>query len=551
MWSRRPRLSLAAQVLLLQLTVLAVVVLVSAVVSVRQADAAFRETRGERLRATAENLASTQALRDAMEVPSDRTALAAYVQDRADLVGATSVHVTDPSGTVVLGTDPLQRGRPVDLGDRSVLDRREWTGDITDRGRRAIAAMVPVLSDSDSDAAEAGRRPRTGTLVGVVVVTEDYPPATERLGEATEELAVVLGLGLTLGGAGSWLLSRLVRRRTRGLEPDEIAALADQREALLTSIREGVVAVSEAGVLTVVSDSARELLGLPGEATGRRVDDLDLEASVRELLSGGTEVHDRVLVVAGRVLVTNRNRVRHDGRPTGTVTTVRDRTELLALQSELSARQSVTETLRAQTHEFSNQLHTISGLLQLGEPDEAARMISTLTRRRAAISDAVTARVDDPAVAALLIAKTSAAAERHMWLGLTDDTRLPRLDHELSADLGTVLGNLVDNAVEAVATTGRVGRRARVDVHLALEEDGTAVVRVADTGPGVPSDQTEAVFRRGFTTKPSDAGGRGIGLALVQVVCERRGGSVSVQPREEGPGAVFTARLPAGRGDHD
>lgn len=551
MWSRRPRLSLAAQVLLLQLTVLAVVVLVSAVVSVRQADAAFRETRGERLRATAENLASTQALRDAMEVPSDRTALAAYVQDRADLVGATSVHVTDPSGTVVLGTDPLQRGRPVDLGDRSVLDRREWTGDITDRGRRAIAAMVPVLSDSDSDAAEAGRRPRTGTLVGVVVVTEDYPPATERLGEATEELALFLGLGLALGGAGSWLLSRLVRRRTRGLEPDEIAALADQREALLTSIREGVVAVSEAGVLTVVSDSARELLVLPGGATGRRVDDLDLEPPVRELLDGATEVHDRVLVVAGRVLVTNRNRVRHDGRPAGTVTTVRDRTELLALQSELSARQSVTETLRAQTHEFSNQLHTISGLLQLGEPDEAARLISTLTRRRAAISDAVTARVDDPAVAALLIAKTSAAAERQTWLGLSEDTRLPRLAHELSADLGTVLGNLVDNAVEAVATTGRVGRRARVDVHLALEEDGTAVVRVADTGPGVPSDQTEAVFRRGFTTKPSDAGGRGIGLALVQVVCERRGGSVSVQAREEGPGAVFTARLPAGRGDHD
>ncbi|GGO75353.1 sensor histidine kinase [Nocardioides deserti] len=551
MWSRRPRLSLAAQVLLLQLTVLVAVVLVSAVVSVRQADAAFRETRGDRLRATAENLASTQSVRDAMEVPGDRTALAAYIQDRADLVGATSVHLTDPSGTVVVGTDPTRRGRPVDLGDGSVLDRREWTGDITDRGRRAIAAMVPVLSDSDSDAAEAGRRPPTGTLVGVVVVTEDYPPATERLGEATEELALFLGLGLTLGGAGSWLLSRLVRRRTRGLEPDEIAALADQREALLTSIREGVVAVSEAGVLTVVSDSARELLGLPGAATGRRVDDLDLEPSVHQLLSGATEVHDQVLVVAGRVLVTNRNRVRHDGRPTGTVTTVRDRTELLALQSELSARQSVTETLRAQTHEFSNQLHTISGLLQLGEPEEAARMISTLTRRRAAISDAVTARVDDPAVAALLIAKTSAAAERHMWLGLTDDTRLPRLDHELSADLGTVLGNLVDNAVEAVAATGRTGRRARVDVRLALEADGTAVVQVADTGPGVPSDQVETVFRRGFTTKPSDAGGRGVGLALVQVVCERRDGSVSVHEREDGPGAVFTARLPAGRSERD
>jgi sensor histidine kinase regulating citrate/malate metabolism len=243
------------------------------------------------------------------------------------------------------------------------------------------------------------------------------------------------------------------------------------------------------------------------------------------------------------VVVMNRNAVEHDGRAAGTVTTLRDRTELLAMQSELSARESVTETLRAQTHEFANQLHTISGLLELEEYDEAGRLIGTLSRRRAEISDFVLRRVEDPSVAALLVAKTSLAAERRVDLALSDDSRLTRLDPDLSADVVTVLGNLVDNAVDAAAGADA----ARVDVRLTTD-GGTAVVQVADSGPGIPGERADEIFERGFSTKPSDASGRGVGLALVQVVCERRGGSVSVH--NDG-GAVFTARLPVTNEDPD
>lgn len=536
MWSRRRSLTLAAQVLLLQLVVLVLVVLVAGVVSVRQADVTFQESRGNRLRAAAENLASTGAVRDTMELAGDRQVLASYAQDRADLVGATAVFVLDTEGRVVVGTDPTRDGDRFDLHP-GVTDGRVWTGDVADGGERAVSAQVPILSDNGPEEVAAGLPP-AGDVVGVVVVTEEYPPLAERLGEAGDDLVTFLALGLALGGAGSWLLSRLIKRRTRGLEPAEIAALADQREALLTSIREGLVAVSADGVVTVLSESARELLNLPADAQGRPLRELDLEPRVSDLLGGTDQVQDAVLLVDGRLLVVNRNPVEAAGRPAGTVVTLRDRTELLAMQSELSARQGVTETLRAQTHEFSNQLHTISGLLQLQEYDEAGRLIGTLTRRRAEISDAVTALVEDPAVAALLIAKTSLASERRVDLRLDEDSALPRLDPDLSADVGTVLGNLVDNAVDAVASTGAPGT-----VVVRLLADGDAVVlQVADTGPGVPPEQVASVFRRGFTTKPSDASGRGVGLALVQVVCERRGGSVSVHNEA---GAVFTARLPA------
>eukprot|EP01032_Pedospumella_encystans_P002992 gene2992-3521_t len=147
LWSRlrRPsRMSLAGQFLLLQLAVLVVVVAVGSVVSVRQSDADFRDTRGARLAATAESLASTDAVREAMEQLDGRAEIAFYAQQRSDDVGASAVYVTDPTGVVVVGTDPTRTGESVDLGDGDVLEGRSWTGDVTDRGRPAIAATVPI-----------------------------------------------------------------------------------------------------------------------------------------------------------------------------------------------------------------------------------------------------------------------------------------------------------------------------------------------------------------------------------------------------------------------
>ena len=533
MWSRpaprrSPFASLASQFLALQLTVLLLVLAVTSVVSVRQSDAAFRDTEGDRLRSAAENLANTPAVRVQMARPVVSPALSFYTQQTQNLSGASVVYLAGPSGRIRVSTDPTVVGQPIDLSTSDVQEKRNWTGDVADRDREAIAAQVPLLDDS-------------GELVGIVMVTRSYPSVTDRVRRAAPDFLSFLAIGLGLGVAGSWLLARLIKRRTRGLEPAEISALADQREAVLHSIREGVVSISTDGTVTVLSDSARELLDLPENAEGRRLPDLDLAPGVRDALLADTDVRDAVLVVGGRVIVLNRNRVIHLGRQVGTVSTLRDRTELLAMQSELNARASITETLRAQTHEFSNQLHTISGLVQLQEYDEVSRVIGTLTRRRAEISDFVTARLDDPAVAALLIAKTSLAAERGIDIALSPDALLPRLDPELSADVGTVLGNLVDNAVDATAAAGG----ARVDVRLERADDDTVVVQVADTGAGVPEQERDGIFRRGYSTKPSDASGRGVGLALVQIVCERRGGSVSVH---NDPGAVFTARLPHRQG---
>jgi two-component system, CitB family, sensor kinase len=234
-------------------------------------------------------------------------------------------------------------------------------------------------------------------------------------------------------------------------------------------------------------------------------------------------------------VVLNRMPMRSHGRVIGSVTTLRDRTELASLERELGTTRTATDTLRAQAHEFANQLHTISGLIQIGEYDAVVQFVNGTTSNRTRLNDDVTSRIEDPALAALLIAKSSLAAERGVSLQLADESRLGKVDEELSRDLTTVVGNLVDNALDAVTNTPE----AKVEV-LIGEADGGVRVDVRDSGPGVPLEVMDDIFRQGFSTKNSPDGGRGYGLALARVVCQRRGGRLTV--RNDG-GAVFTALL--------
>jgi sensor histidine kinase regulating citrate/malate metabolism len=231
-------------------------------------------------------------------------------------------------------------------------------------------------------------------------------------------------------------------------------------------------------------------------------------------------------------------RVSRDGRHLGTVTTLRDRTALANLERELGSFRSTTQLLRAQTHEFANQLHTISGLIQLGEYDEVVRYVDAVTERRHSLDVLVNSRVRDPAVAALLMAKASLASERRADLRVTEETSLDRLETEDSADVATVVGNLVDNAIDAVS-----GLPPGQWVGVGIRQDASSVeITVTDSGPGVPPEVAQEVFAHGFTTKAATSGDRGIGLALTRLVCQRRGGEVQLG-RSEGGGAMFVARL--------
>ena len=538
------RQTLAGEMLLLQLAIVVVVLLAVAAVSLAQSEATFNRVEGRRVSALAEQLAATPLVRSQLVRPVPREALAPLVNSTQTQSGVSSVTVADAGGRIVSSTNPTAIGDRLPLGE-GAAEGRGWSGSLTVDGGRQVVAQVPVLGAAQEN---------LGQHLGTVMIGEADPTVWQRLSGASSYLLAYLGIASGLGIAGSWLLARRVKRQTLGLEPREIAGLAEHREAMLYGIAEGVIALDPQHRLTLANDMGRRLLDLPENGVGQSLAELGIEGRLRDVLVGDRkgapderdqrDERDEVVIRHGRVLVMNRMTVTKDGRLLGSVTTLRDRTELARLEREIGSFRSSSELLRAQAHEFANQLHTISGLIEIGEEDEVVRYIRALNQRRQSLDITLSRRVRDTAVAALLMAKSSLAAERKVVLRISDSTALDRLTPEDAADVATVVGNLVDNAVDAasvVAVAGEPdGHEAWVEVELRQDASSVEIV-VRDSGPGVAPELAREVFSHGFTTKAAQEGERGIGLALTRLVCERHGGEISVTNTPDG--AMFTARM--------
>ncbi|MGW1344131.1 ATP-binding protein [Kribbella sp. NPDC002412] len=520
----RRRWTLAGRMLAMQLLIVLVVLIGVAAVSVAQSNARFRENEGGRALEIAEWLAVTSGVRKA--AASNGTDYLGQAQSQVEsgrtLSGSTYVVIALEDRRAIISTDPLPKNSVVQVQATEAFNGRSWVGQ--DEVTGATLAMAPILNDP------------TGATDGVVVVGRQYPSVLASLREALPNLLAYLGIASLLGVLGSLLLARTVKRQTLGLEPREIAGLVEQREALLHGIKEGVLAVDLQWRITMVNDQAAHLLGVPVASAGQALGEVDDTGRLVEIFDGPQPVTDRILPLHGRVLTSSRMPVRSHGRQIGWVATFRDRTELLELQRELDLTRNTTDTLRAQAHEFSNRMHIVSGLVELGEYEEVLRYIQQVAADQTELTAGVTARVADPAVAALLIAKSSQAGERGVTFVIEPSSLLPRLDERLATDVSTVLGNLVDNALDAAA--GAPDPFVSVEV---LEREGAVRIQVRDSGPGVDSAMQHRVFAHGYSTKNSASGEHGIGLALVRVICRKRGGDVTVH---NDAGAVFVATLP-------
>lgn len=442
------------------------------------------------------------------------------VQAEADRIrratGALYIVVMDNRGVRWSHTETGRIGEHVSTDPGGALAGDEVMG--IDRGTlgRSARGKVPLRDDH-------------GKIVGAVSVGIAYDSVRDRLMSAVRGLLLYAGAALAVGALAAYGVSRRLQRRTHGLAFADISALLDEREAMLHGIREGVVALDRHGRIRLVNDEAQRLLGLGPDAAGRGVDEVLLPGRTTDVLAGRVDGADLLTVSGGRVLVANRMPT-GDG---GAVATLRDRTELEQLGRELDSTHGLLDALRAQDHEHANRLHTLLGLLELGMHDEAAEFVAEVAEAHRSSAEQFSERVHDPLLAALLVGKAAIAAERGVSLRISAATLLP--DEVVDPrDVVTVLGNLVDNALDA-ATSVEVELRA---------EGTTVVLRVSDNGPGVPPATREQIFTEGWSTKQSPAHrGRGLGLALVRRLAERYGGMARVTARAGG-GAVFTVVLP-------
>lgn len=525
------RLTLATQLVLVQLVLIAAVLAAVSAVSIEQTRSAYERVESRRVLALAENLAANPNVRLA-PVEAAGASLPGTVVGLQSTTGVDLAGATDLRGNWVVSTEPSLEGTPLPWPELRRQPDRAWSQRLSVDGRDYLAAAVPILSDPVD-----GSRPVQ--QLGIAVVAQRTLSRSASLAIAAPTLLTYLGAAMALGIVGSLLLARWLKRQTLGMEPADMVAFAEQREAIVTGIAEGVLALDTRNQVTFANPVAQSLLSLPTNVVGQDLTALGITGRLRDVLTDtGNHGPDEVVIRAGRVLVLNRMPVVHLGRLIGSVTTLRDRTELAELESELGAFRGTTHLLRAQTHEFSNQLHTISGLIEIGDYGEVVEFVEALIQRRAALDVTIARRVQDRSVAALLVAKAAVAAEKKVELRVSDRTGMSPLRTESSFDVATVLGNLIDNGIDAVA--GAEGRQRWVEVEIRQSDTSLELV-VSDSGPGIDAKLATEVFEHGYTTKAAQEGERGIGLALTRLTCTRRGGEVVARSTAEG--AQFVARM--------
>ncbi len=463
--------------------------------------------------AIAQTFATMPSVREAMtrRNSADRRLIQSLAKQVADKTGATYIVVIDRRGIryshpklALIGhrvTEPV-----VALDGRNHLD--------VDNGSLGISAN-----------AKTPLRAVDGAIVGEVSAGILERRVSDQLLQELPSLLLYFACALGIGVAASLTLARRLKRSTFGLELDEIAALVQEREAMLHGIREGVITLDQDGRVTLINDEARRLLQPSGDPVGHPIKELVPQGRLRDLLTGRLSGHDPAVVTDEHILVVNRMPVFRQGRDLGAVVTLRDRTELEGLLRELDNVDALTDALRAQQHEFSNRMHTVAGLIELGDHDAAVRFALDISGQSADLAESIRERVEAPEIAALLLAKTAVAAERGVQLTLSEDSRLGATDGDTSIVL-TIVGNLIDNAIDAAGSGS--SHPAQVAVRLTANEDDVTI-EVTDSGPGVPPELTARIFTDGFTTKSADERRhQGIGLALVHRLVHRAGGTITV-----------------------
>ncbi|MBN0047161.1 sensor histidine kinase [Streptomyces actuosus] len=516
---------LSARILANQLVILTLTGLIGFVLFAFAQRAELDRSYQERALAIAQTTAAEPQIQQAMEYGGGGDVVQTVAERIRRASAASYVVVIDLKGVRHSHPIPALLGEPTNE-PLTVLDGRSHVG--VDQGAtgRSANGRAPLYGPS-------------GALVGEVSVGI---PEHDVLGELWRELpsfALYAAIATALGAAAAYLLARRLKRTTFGLELEEIAGLLQDREAMLHGIREGVVAFDPDGRITVVNDEARRLLGL-GTALGRRLEEVLPDGRLRRALDGSLPGTDVSVLTDEHCLVVNRMPVTLHGRELGAVVTVRDRTEMIGLLRELDSVRGLTDALRAQQHEFTNRIHTLAGLLDIGEHDSAYAYAIETARSGQALTEDVRRHIGNPLMVGLLVAKTTVAAERGVRIVLTGDSSLSADPPHLRRLL-TIVGNLLDNAVDATAggPPPEGGRRVRLTV---AEGRTRITVRVADNGPGILPGTAESIFEDGWSTRPDrGTARRGLGLAMVHRLVQRHGGTVTVS---EGPGAVFTAALP-------
>lgn len=386
-------------------------------------------------------------------------------------------------------------------------------------------------------------RDESGNIIGIVSVGFLMEDINKTITEYASLILWIAAAGLFVGVIGSIYLARSIKKVMFGLEPEEISALYTERNAVIESVREGIMVINKEGIIVLVNRVAYDILSLDeGKVIGRPVLEVVPNSTLLEILRTGEEQLDRQIEFKGKKFIANQLPVKVGDDVIGAVSSLRLKSEIDQLTEELSQVKRYTEALRAQTHEYNNLLYTLSGLIQLESYDEALELIHQETAVHQDFMHFIMRKLKDPWLGGILLGFYNRARELKIDFILDRESSLQQLPKHIDHSyLVSILGNLITNAFEAVEKKDANEKKVRMFI---TDIGDDLLIEVEDSGAGIDDQLISSIFKRGFSTK--EDGNRGFGLARVQELVEELNGTIAIE-KGDWEGALFIVAIPKER----
>ncbi|WP_330218306.1 sensor histidine kinase [Ornithinibacillus californiensis] len=482
---------------------------------------------GERALNAAITISLMPTVIDAFEHENPTGVLQPIAEEIREIIGAEFIVIGNANSIRYAHPDTGKIGKKMVGGDndRALISGETYTSKAVGSLGPSLRGKAPVINED-------------GEIIGIISVgfmLDDIQSIiyNNLLKFSGSAIPIIL-----LGIFGSVMLARNIRKDTFGLEPHQIASLFQDRSAILSSVKEGIVAVGADGRVTMMNESAQKILGLSNNYMNQRIEEVFPNTKMYDVLNSGSAIKDDEVVLNNRPVIVNRTPILNDkSQVVGVVASFRDKTEINEMLNTLSEVRKYSEDLRAQTHEYTNKLYVLSGLLQLGHYKEAIELIQIESSATVQVNKILLEQIKDQTIQAILLGKIGKSSEKKVEFRIDTNSYLEELPSHIDvAKLITIVGNLLDNALEAVEK-----KEKREIVFFVTDLGDDIVFEIADSGDGIPGQDTYRIFERGYSTKREK--GRGYGLAIVTETIGELGGQIEVHNPPDG-GAIFSVFIP-------
>ncbi|WP_459502538.1 sensor histidine kinase [Bacillus sp. C1] len=526
MRKRKKLLSLWKTITLLVCTVIVLSLLVTDILISHNVERTTEESQAEKAKTIARIVANSPVVVDALVGKKGISEIQTYTNRLLKNTDVQFIVVMDMNGIRKSHPNPQKIGQHFVGGDEGVaLKGKEHVSMAEGTLGISMRVFVPILSE-------------TKEQIGVVAVGISADNVYERIKESRHIIYIGVGVGVLVGIVGAMLLARHIKKILFGLEPSEIAKILEERNTMLQSVKEGIIAVDKDARVTLINNEAKRLCkksGLEEDFIGKDVEKYMPNSCIKEVLqTGEAQLHEEQNLY-GITIVTNRVPLYVKGEIVGAIATFRDKTEIRKLAGQLTDIRLYAEALRAQSHEFMNKMHVVLGLTHMKHYEQLETYISNMVSEHQYEIGGVMRKIKNPVFAGFMLGKLSYAREKNIQLIVSESSYLPEPDDEsIIHELITIAGNLIDNALDAVMNC------QQKQVYVSIQYQDKLMITVQDTGNGMQKEEIDKVFVKGYSTKGEN---RGYGLYLVNESIERTNGDIHVDS-QVGKGTIITIEIP-------